>query len=246
MNDQPALAAVIMAAGRGRRMEGELPKVLHDFGGKPMLKWVVALARAVGAEPVIMIVGSQDAQIKAALPDENLEYVMQEKPLGTGHAVSLAAPLLDGKRGDALILSGDVPAISPASVEKLLANHRRHNAAATMLTAEVPDPSGYGRVLTDEAGHFLGVVEDKDATSEEKLLRRINSGIYVFKIPALLNSLPLIRNDNKQKEYYLPDALYILKEQSQTVAVENANDYREILGVNTKAELRKLHDEIFV
>ena len=239
------LAVVIMAAGKGKRMRDDLPKVLHEFGGKPMILWVVSLAEALRAKPVILVVGYQAERVKAALAGHDLQYVLQAEPRGTAHAVSQAAPLLEGFRGDVAVLSGDVPAISLETLTGLVSKHRATGAAATLLAAETPEPAGYGRVITSAGGHLLKVVEDRDATPQERAVKLVNTGVYVFKAEALLSSLALVNNDNKQNEYYLPDTLYILKEQSRTVAVEKTADYRRVFGVNTKDELRKLHAEVF-
>ena len=239
------LAAVIMAAGKGERMQDDLPKVLHELGGKPMILWVVSLAEALQAKPVIMVVGHPAERIRALLAGHDLQYALQADPRGTADAVNQAAPMLKGFVGDVAVLSGDVPAITLETLSRLVTKHRETGAAATLLAAEVPDPAGYGRVISGDGGHLLKVVEERDATAEEQAVKIVNTGIYVFKAEALFSSLALVQNDNKQNEYYLPDTLYILKEQSETVAVEKTVDYRRVLGVNTKDELRKLHEEIF-
>ncbi len=239
------LAAVILAAGKGKRMRSDLPKVLHEVGGRPMIHWVVSTAREVGAEPIVLVVGRGHRQIKAALKGAGVSYVIQHEQLGTAHAVEQTRPLLEGFDGDIVVLSGDVPGISPRTITALCRRHERTGAKATMLSAELDNPTGYGRVLKDAEGHLLRVVEEEDATDEERAVREVNGGIYVFDSRALFATLPLVQKNNKQNEYYLPDALYILQEQNQVVAVEKATDYKEILGVNTKEELRKVHAEIF-
>jgi bifunctional UDP-N-acetylglucosamine pyrophosphorylase/glucosamine-1-phosphate N-acetyltransferase len=180
-----------------------------------------------------------------SLSYSSAKYVIQNKPLGTGHAVEQSRSILENFTGDILVLSGDVPGIKDGTIERLRQRHKLTNAKATMLTADVADPTGYGRVIRDEAGHLLRVVEERDASSEERLILEINGGIYVFNAGALFQTLPMVKNNNKQKEYYLPDVLYILREQNEIVAIEKADDYREILGINTKQELRKVHAEVF-
>ena len=144
-----------------------------------------------------------------------------------------------------VVLSGDVPAISVATLSRLCRRHWDTGAGATMLTGVVDDPSGYGRVVKDEDGHLLKVVEEKDATGEERAIKEINAGIYLFRADALFKALPLVRNQNKQNEYYLPDVLYILGEQKHIVTVATAENPKEILGVNTQEELRRMHAELF-
>jgi UDP-N-acetylglucosamine diphosphorylase/glucosamine-1-phosphate N-acetyltransferase len=239
------LAVVILAAGRGKRMKSDLPKVLHAIGGRPMVHWVVDAAREVGAEPIVLVVGLGHKQIKVSLEATGVTFVLQDKPLGTAHAVEQTRSILSGFKGTIVVLSGDVPGITASTIRTLCQRHEQTGARATMLTAEVDDPTGYGRVIRDTDGNLLRVVEEKDATDEERAIREINSGIYIFESDALFATLPLVRNKNKQNEYYLPDILYILREQNQLVAIEKADNYREILGVNTNEELRRVHAKVF-
>jgi bifunctional UDP-N-acetylglucosamine pyrophosphorylase/glucosamine-1-phosphate N-acetyltransferase len=210
-----------------------------------MIQWVVDTALRSGVDPVIVVVGQGRDQVMESLSYSSAKYVIQNKPLGTGHAVEQSRSILENFTGDILVLSGDVPGIKDGTIERLRQRHKLTNAKATMLTADVADPTGYGRVIRDEAGHLLRVVEERDASSEERLILEINGGIYVFNAGALFQTLPMVKNNNKQKEYYLPDVLYILREQNEIVAIEKADDYREILGINTKQELRKVHAEVF-
>jgi len=238
------LAAVILAAGRGKRMKSELPKVLHEVGGRPMVHWVVDTAREIGADPIVLVVGLGREQVKASLKGTGVAFVLQGKPLGTAHAVEQTRPLLADFDGEIMVLSGDVPGVSPQTIRNLCRRHKQTGARATMLTAELDDPTGYGRVIKDADGHLLRVVEEKDATDEERAIHEVNGGIYVFDARTLFDTLPQVQNQNKQNEFYLPDVLYILQEQTQIVAVEKA-DYKEILGINTEEELRKVHAEVF-
>jgi bifunctional UDP-N-acetylglucosamine pyrophosphorylase/glucosamine-1-phosphate N-acetyltransferase len=239
------LAAVILAAGRGKRMVSDLPKVLHEVGGRPMIHWVVDNALAAGVDPIVVVVGQGKDQVMESLSYATLKYAIQEHPLGTGHAVEQSRSILENFEGGILVLSGDVPGIKSDTIRHLCQRHQETGAKATMLTAEVTDPTGYGRVLRDEAGHLLRVVEEKDASAEERSIHEINGGIYIFDASILFETLPKVKDDNKQKEYYLPDVLYILREQNEIVAIEKAKDYREILGINTKQELSRIHAELF-
>ena len=245
MSQDRPLAALILAAGRGRRMESELPKVLHDVGGQPMIHWVVATAQEVGAQPIVLVVGHGRQRVTDSLKGIAVSFVHQTEQLGTAHAAEQARPELGHLQGDIVVLSGDVPGISPATVRALCQRHSRTRAKATLLTAELPDPAGYGRIMKDAQGHLLRVVEEADATGDERSIREINSGTYVFDAQALFAALPLVQNLNRQHEYYLPDVLSLLREQKQLIAIEKASNYRQILGVNTKSELRKVHAELF-
>ena len=238
MTGDRKLAAIILAAGRGKRMRSKLPKVLHDLYGQPMIHWVVATAQEVGADPIILVVGHGQQRIK-------LFFVEQEQQLGTAHAAEQTRPMLGAMDGDIVVLSGDVPGVAPETVHALCDRHRTTGARATMLTAELPDPSGYGRIVKDDQGHLVRVVEEQDATGQERAIREINGGIYVFDAQTLFATLPLVNNHNRQHEYYLPDVLTLLREQNQMIAIEKARDYKQILGVNTKAELRRVHAEAF-
>ena len=245
MKSSCVMAAVILAAGSGKRMKSDLPKVLHEIGGRPMVHWVVDIAREVGAAPIVLVVGLGHKQIEVSLEGTGVTFVLQDKPLGTAHAVEQTRSILSGFEGTIVVLSGDVPGITARTIRTLCQHHEQAGARATMLTAEVDDPTGYGRVIRDTDGNLLRVVEEKDATDEERAIREINSGIYIFESGALFATLPLVRNQNKQNEYYLPDVLYILREQNQLVAIEKADNYKEILGVNTNEELRRVHEKVF-
>ncbi|MEE9464545.1 MAG: sugar phosphate nucleotidyltransferase, partial [Candidatus Neomarinimicrobiota bacterium] len=206
-------------------------------------EWVVATATSLGADPIVVVVGHGHEQVRETLKDSGVQFALQSEQLGTAHAVEQTRPLLETFPGDILVLSGDVPAITAASLRKLWNRHRTTGAVATMLTGLVDDPSGYGRVVKDKRGHLLWVVEHKDANKRERAIREINSGIYIFDSTALFRALSKVDRQNKQSEYYLPDVLYILREQNLIVTVEKADNPKEILGVNTPKELRRLDAE---
>ena len=242
--DRP-LAAVILAAGQGKRMNDPRPKVLHKVGGQALVEWVVGTAAALGAEPIVVVVGYGHEQVRAALEGTGVQFALQADQLGTAHAVEQTRPLLERFSGDVLVLSGDVPAISTATLSRLRRRHQDTRAQATMLSGEVDDPTGYGRVVKDKDGHLLKVVEEKDATEAERAIKEVNAGTYLFQAEALFQALPQVQNRNKQNEYYLPDVLYILGEQKHIVTVEKAINPKEIRGVNTPEELRRMHAELF-
>ncbi len=242
--DRP-LAAVILAAGKGMRMDDQRPKVLHRLGDKTLIEWVVATAIELGAKPIVVVVGYRHEHVRSVLEGSGVRFALQTDQLGTAHAVEQTRPWLEVFSGDVAVLSGDVPGISVASLRRLCRRHWETVAKATMLTGVVDDPTGYGRVVKDKDGHLLKVVEEKDATEEERTIKEINAGIYLFQADALFQALPLVRNHNKQNEYYLPDVLYILGEQKHIVTVVTADNPKEILGVNTQEELRRIHAELF-
>jgi bifunctional UDP-N-acetylglucosamine pyrophosphorylase/glucosamine-1-phosphate N-acetyltransferase len=226
-------------------MDDPRPKVLHKLGAKALIEWVVAIAIELGAEPIVVVVGYRHEQVRSVLEGRGVRFALQANQMGTAHAVEQTRPWLEDFSGDVVVLSGDVPGISVASLRQLCRRHGETGAKATMLTGVVDDPAGYGRVVKDKDGHLLKVVEEKDATEAERAIKEINAGIYLFQADALFQALPLVRNHNKQNEYYLPDVLYILGEQKHIVTVETADNPKEILGVNTQEELKRIHAELF-
>ncbi|MER3524575.1 MAG: UDP-N-acetylglucosamine pyrophosphorylase [Ignavibacteria bacterium] len=235
------LAVVIMAAGKGTRMNNpDMAKVMYTINGKPMVEHVVALAFSLHAQPVVVIVGWQKDSVIAHLGKvfgSRVECVVQEPQLGTGHAVMQARPLLASFNGDVLVLSGDVPMLSRTTVAKLLDVHRATDARATVLTAVLDDATGYGRILRDADGAVVGIVEHKDASEEQRLIREMNSGIYVFNAATLFEGLQHITPTNAQKEYYLTDVFqYLWRHRYRVSAVAAANAW-EIAGINTPAQL---------
>lgn len=238
------LAVVILAAGKGSRMNSNLPKVLHEVGGRPMVNWVVDTAHMIGADPVVVIVGHRHTLVESKLADEAVWFALQGEQKGTAHAVEQTRSQLENFDGDILVLSGDVPGLKAETLIKLIKAHRNSGAVASMLTADVEHPTGYGRIVKDENGLLVTVVEEKDATDDQRAIREINSGIYIFQAERLFDTLPLVKNKNNQQEYYLPDVLYLLREQNLPITVEKAENYHEILGVNTLDELREINEFI--
>lgn len=230
------LTTVILAAGKGTRMKSSLPKVLHKAGGKAMLAHVLDAAKEAGARRNIVVVGFGGEMVEKALVGE-AEFVTQEEQLGTGHAVLQAEPLLRGEEGTVLVLCGDTPLLTGALLRKLVEEHAASGAKATVLTAVMPDATGYGRVIRAADGMVEKIVEHKDATEEERAVREINSGIYCFEALDLFSALHEVGNDNAQGEYYLPDVLEILKKKGEKIFAVTADDYEETLGVNSRAQL---------
>lgn len=192
--------AVVLAAGKGTRMKSAMPKVLHQVGGKPMLEHVLAAAEAAGALRNIAVIGFGAESVREAL-GQKAEFVVQEQQLGTGHAVLQAREKLAGFAGTVMVLYGDTPLLTPALLSRLYAAHREAGAAATVLTAFLADPAGYGRVIRDDTGQVLKIVEQKDATPAEAAGNEINTGIYCFDNRLLFRALDRVGCNNKQGEY---------------------------------------------
>ena len=233
MSDTP-LAAVVMAGGLGTRMRSAVPKHFHEILGRRMVDWVIATGRETGAEPIV-VVASESARDEFGSSD--VVVAVQETPLGTGDAVRSARGALAGHTGDILVLSGDTPLLTAELLGELVETHRREDAAATILTAEPPDPRVYGRIVRDESGTVVRIVEGTDANESEQQLREINSSIYVFRAEALWPALERLQPKNVQGELYLTDAIEILVADGAKVSAHIAADHRETDGVNTRVEL---------
>lgn len=228
--------AVVLAAGQGTRMKSQRHKVLHPVCGKPMIFHVLDNLRQAGVERTLVVVGMRADQVREAL-GEQTEYVYQEEQLGTGHAVMQAIPRLRGFHGTTLIGYGDTPLISAETVRALLTAHAEKQAAATVLTAVLEQPAGYGRIVRDDEGRVLRIVEEKDATAEEKAITEVNSGIYCFRNDVLLRALSHLDNRNAQGEYYLTDCLAIIRGMGLPVEAFPVDNPEEILGVNDRVQL---------
>lgn len=236
------LTVAIMAAGKGTRMnDPELPKVMVELRGEPMISHVVRSALALDVEKVVAIVGYRGELVSSHLIEEfqgeSLEIVEQREQLGTAHAVAQAIPLLRGVGGDLLVLSGDVPMISSSTLQQLVSAHRAGKAGITMLTVELDNPHGYGRVVRGADGTVLEVVEQKDASREQESIREINSGIYLFDLPLLERLLPRVGNNNASGEYYLPDVISLAIAEGMRCNAYLTDKIQEIQGINTREQL---------
>ena len=230
------LAAVILAAGKGTRMKSVLPKVLHEVGGKPMVQHVLDAAKEAGAEKSVVVIGFGAESVAESLK-EQAEFAIQAEQLGTGHAVMQVREKLAGFAGTVMVLCGDTPLLTGGTLHSLFAAHSRAKAAATVLTAVMPDPSGYGRVIRDAKGNVLKIVEQKDAKPAELAVREINTGIYCFEKEVLFEALDHIGCENQQGEYYLTDVIGILVNGGSKVWAVEAEDREETLGVNSRLQL---------
>jgi bifunctional UDP-N-acetylglucosamine pyrophosphorylase/glucosamine-1-phosphate N-acetyltransferase len=228
------VAVAILAAGRGTRMKSQLPKVCHALGGRSLVERVLINCLSIEPSRRLVIIGYQGGLVKTSLKAfDNLEFVEQTEQLGTGHAAQQLLPHLEGFTGDLLVLNGDVPLLRPDTLKLLLETHQAHQNAATLLTANLPNPQGYGRVFCDGQNHLTQIIEDRDCTTAQKQNRRINAGVYCFNWSQLAKVLPQLTADNDQQEYYLTDAVNYL---SPVMAVD-VEDYQEIIGINDRKQL---------
>lgn len=237
-----APVAIILAAGKSTRMKSALPKVLHEICGRPMIEYVLDASRAAGIGRQVVIVGHEAEQVKQALAHHpDVEFALQAEQKGTGHAVMMCRGNLANHDGPVLILTGDAPLMRPESFAALLADFHQAHAACVIGTAETEHNQGLGRIVRDVGGEFLRIVEQKDATPAEAVIREINVGCYVFDCQALFTALADVRPNNKQGEYYLTDVAAILKSQGKCVVASKKLDIAEALGVNTRAQLVDIH-----
>lgn len=240
------LCAIVMAAGQGTRMRSKLVKVLHPLNGLPMVCYVLELCRRLGVKRTLVVIGHQAERMREALAPlaSGVEFVLQAEQRGTAHAVLQAESALQGFDGDVLVLSGDVPLLSDALVERLVATHLTERADATLVTTRPSNPSGYGRVLRDRRGAFRAIVEEVEATPAERRVTEINAGIYCFRASRLFAALQRVKPSSVKKELYLPEVLPILRKAGKAggrIATLLAEDPREVLGINTRAELAEAY-----
>lgn len=240
-----APTAVILAAGKGTRMNSDLPKVMHPAFGKPLVEWVVDAVIAAGAGRVILVVGHQQEVVREHFAARReVEFVTQSPQLGTGHAVDQARPLLQGAERSTplLVLCGDGPLLTSSTVHRLLDAHRGAGASATLATSVIPDPSGYGRIQRNAHGDFEAIVEQKDCTPEQLKTREVNPSYYCFASGDLFDCLARVDNRNAAGEYYVTDVFTLLKAAGKVVHVVDAVPADEVLSVNTPAQLQEVSD----
>ncbi len=237
-------AIVILAAGKGTRMHSELAKVLHRAGGRPLIEHVVRACLPLKASQLIVVVGRQAQEVGDVVEALGTQTVLQKPQRGTGHAMQVARRAIRSRAKLAIVLPGDAPLLRTETLAALLDTHRRGEAAATILTAEIDDPTDYGRIVRDTEGRVVAIVEEKSATPEQRAIREVNSSIYCFTLAKLWPCLNALRPENAHKELYLTDAIAMLRERNERVLAEVAVDSREILGCNTRAHLADV-DRIF-
>jgi UDP-N-acetylglucosamine diphosphorylase/glucosamine-1-phosphate N-acetyltransferase len=233
-------AAVILAAGKGKRMKSDLPKVLHRVDGKPLIRMLLENLAPVGLDRIIVVIGHKGELVMEELKDMPVEFVWQREQKGTGHAVRMAEKTLEGFEGTILVAAGDAPFLKAETVKNLFAVHLKNKAAATCLSAEYEDPTGYGRVIRKgDSDILLDIVEHKDASEEIKKITEINSGTFCFDSRQLFKALREVGDDNAQKEYYLTDTIKIMQGKNLVCAVVRADDALEAMGINSADQLRE-------
>jgi bifunctional UDP-N-acetylglucosamine pyrophosphorylase/glucosamine-1-phosphate N-acetyltransferase len=236
----PDLHVVILAAGKGTRMKSDVPKVLHRVAGRSLIDRVIATAEALGPATTTLVVGHGADRVREHLASRShLQFAVQEPQLGTGHALLQTEPSLRGRSGTVVLLSGDVPLLKSESLQRLVAAHDEGGAAATVLTAIVERPYGYGRVVRSN-GRIARIVEERDASPAQREIREINSGIYAFALEPLFDALSGIGKDNAQGEYYLPDLIGIYRKRRKVVTTATVDDPLEIRGINSRTELAEV------
>lgn len=231
-----SVLAIILAAGEGKRMKSKHSKVMHCISGKPMIKHVVDAVMEAKIDDITVVVGHRAEEIKEYLKD-SVNYAFQDQQLGTGHAVKCAEKCFEKKSGQVIVLTGDTPMITTQTIKELISYHRDNNYSATIMSAEFEDPTGYGRILRDKNSEVLKIVEHKDCTVEEISINEVNSGIYCFDIDDLKNALDDIKNNNAQGEYYLTDAIEIIKSKNKKIGAYIVKDKVEIMGINNRQQL---------
>jgi bifunctional UDP-N-acetylglucosamine pyrophosphorylase/glucosamine-1-phosphate N-acetyltransferase len=245
----PDVAALVLAAGMGKRMNSDLPKVLHPMAGRPLLAHVLDTLDALGVGRKVVVIGHQRERVRAAFADRtDLEWAVQAEQRGTGHACMMAEPALGDFAGTLLVVCGDTPLLTAKTLDDLLRTHAASGASVTVLSMRLPDPAGYGRIVRTPSGAGIErIVEEKDATAVERAIDEVNSGIYAFSYPRLADMLERLTSHNAQGEYYLTDTVALLRDAGAVTSVVCCADYRELLGINTVeqlAEAERIHREI--
>ena len=231
------IVSLILAAGKGTRMKSELPKVLHKVNGVSMVQKVINTLKDAEINNNILILGHKKELVLESVTEK--KYVVQEEQLGTGHAVMQASEELKDFDGIALILCGDTPLLRASTINGLISYHKESGAVATILTTDFSNPFGYGRILKDESGEVKGIVEEKEASVEQKMIKEVNTGVYCFDSKKLFEALDSITNNNEKGEYYLTDVIEILEKREDKVEAYKIEDSREVLGVNSRVELEE-------
>jgi UDP-N-acetylglucosamine diphosphorylase/glucosamine-1-phosphate N-acetyltransferase len=238
-------AAIILAAGKGKRMKSDIPKVLHKITGKPLIRYLMETFRKLELEKTVVIVGFKGEMVVAELNDFDVEFVWQKEQLGTGHAVQMAEDKFKDFDGTIIIALGDAPFLSKKSIDTLFNIHEQNNASATCLSDNIENASGYGRIIRKNGSDILlGIVEEKDADDETKKINEINSGTFCFECRDLFDTLYEVKNDNAQQEFYLTDTIEILQNKGKTCAVWTVPDSIEAEGVNNIDQLKNLESEL--
>jgi len=245
--------ALILAAGKGTRMNSELPKVLHELAGKPMIEYVLEATMKSGIRHITVVVGHGKEKVQTAVEnwhglhtDVIVDFHVQEEQLGTGHAVITAEKLLKGFGDYLIVLLGDVPLIRPETIESSYNEILRQNASTLVITTKLANPAGYGRIVHNDKGEICCIREEKEATENEKSINEINTGVFLFKSNPLWKYIPLLRNDNAKQEYYLTDMVEIMIANKEKVVTYLCEDSLQFQGINSPDQLKALEKEIRV
>lgn len=231
------VAAVILAAGMGKRMKSELPKVLHKIDGRFMVDYVIDNARAAGVNRIVLVVGHKHEMVEKELANRQVKFALQIPQNGTGHAVQMAVPYLNDFDGDLLVLCGDMPLVSVSTIKNLIKTRHESKAAAVVLTVNLDEPGSYGRIIRDKGGYLDSIVEFKDASDSIKQIKEVNTGAYCFDYRNLLSVLGQLDSQNAQAELYLTDTIKLLKQKGLKVAALVSDDSNEGFGINSIDEL---------
>ncbi len=234
------LSIVILAAGKGTRMNSELPKVLHEINKKPLIHYVLEKAAAL-SDKIILVIGYKAKSVKSEINNKNIKFALQEPQLGTGHALMQAKPFFNNTRENILVLYGDMPLIKSSTLQNLIKLHKKQNNDATILTAVMNPTPAYGRIIRDANGKIKEIIEEKDASPEIKKIKEVNSGIYIFK-SEIFSILEKIKPNNSQKEYYLTDAIRLLVNKNKKVSAFQIKNQEELHGINNPEELKKAEE----
>jgi len=233
------MSTAIMAAGKGTRMKSDLPKVLHKMNGRSMVHYVIDLAEKINSEKIVLIVGHKKELVEEECKNRKVEFAEQSPQLGTGHAIQMTEPEFNGYDGDILVLSGDVPLLTEKSIKALIKEHKKTKATATLLTADLDDPFGYGRIIRSSDDSVEGIVEHKDASENQLKIKEINVGIYLFDARHLFAALKNVKNENSQGEYYLPDVIPMFIENCLDVRAVKSESFDETRGINNIDQLKE-------
>ena len=231
---------IILAAGKGTRMNSDIPKVLHKINKKSMLNIVIETSKKLNPEKIIVVVGYKKELIINTINDSSITFVNQNKQLGTGHAIGQCLNEIKKFNGNVLILSGDVPLIKYSTLNNFILKHNEKKTHASLITTSIKNPKGYGRIIKNKSGQLINIVEHKDANNNELKINEINSGIYIVNSKVLTKNIPLINNDNAQKEYYLPDIFNFIH--TKNTYIHEIDDFTEISGVNTIEQLKNIEN----
>jgi bifunctional UDP-N-acetylglucosamine pyrophosphorylase/glucosamine-1-phosphate N-acetyltransferase len=240
------IEAIVLAAGKGTRMKSELLKVAHEVAGKSIVSYVVDAVNESGASKIYVVIGHQAETVKKKVTNPKCHFVMQEKQLGTGHAVQQVASHYKGHDDSIiLILAGDCPLIKSSTLKEVIDSHKESNAAATIVTTKMKDPANYGRILRGKMGTVLGIKEAKDCSEKERLISEVNTGVYAFRAKDLFQHLNVLKTNNNQGEYYLTDIIHILKQKGEVVESYLLKCSDQAIGINTRQDLAKTNQILY-